>query len=78
MKPGLLKFEGDYRDRLAVVKVDVRNSSTAEFKEYRPLMDSKYVPYTILIDKDKKVLQKHTGALSAEEIATMVKPYCKK
>jgi hypothetical protein len=77
MKPDLLQFEGDYKNKINIVKVDVRNSNSAEFKEYSSLCKSRYVPHLIIIDRSKKTLNQHTGAMTRENLIDFVKPYVK-
>jgi|GEM_PF-1349621 len=75
MKPDLLQFEEEYGKKLTIVKVDVRNPESAEYKQYMKLDDSKYVPHTILIDSSNKVLNKHTGAMTRETLRQFVSQY---
>jgi thioredoxin-related protein len=77
MKPDLLRFEGDYKNKINIVKVDVRNSNSAEYKEYMSIMNSRSVPHLIIIDKNKKTLNQHTGSMTRETLVDFVKPYVK-
>ena len=77
MKPDLTQFEGEYADRLNFARVDVRNPGSDLYKQYRDLDDSQYVPHTILIDKSRKVLAKHTGAMSRAMLIQFVSSYLK-
>lgn len=77
MKPGLLQFEGEYGKKINIVKVDVRNQGSKEYKEYIKLFDSKYVPHTIVIDKNQKLLNKHTGTMTKDDLVKIVTPFMK-
>lgn len=77
MKPDLLQFEGEYENRLNVVRVDVRSPESGPYKQYRDLDDSQYVPYTILIDSSRKVLAKHTGAMTRAMLIQFVQSHLK-
>lgn len=75
MKPELLQFEGEYGNKLTVVRVDVRNPDSSEYKQYKELKDSRYVPHTILIDSSRKVLCKYTGGMTKDELIEFVSSY---
>lgn len=77
MAPELLKFEGEYKSKVNIVRVDVRNPNSQPYKDYIKLMDSKYVPHTVIADKDKKLLAKHTGVMTKDDLVKFVKPYMK-
>ncbi|MGV8118483.1 MAG: hypothetical protein AB2L14_01850 [Candidatus Xenobiia bacterium LiM19] len=77
MKPDLLQFEGEFRTKMNIVKVDVNNEDSAEYKGYSSLSTSEYVPHIILIDNSRKTLKQHTGAMSKEQLIDFVKPYVK-
>jgi len=77
MKPDLLQFEGEYRTKMNIVRVDVNNEDSAEYKAYNSLSKSEYVPHIILIDNNKTTLKQQTGAMSKEQLIDFVKPYVK-
>lgn len=75
MKPDLLQFEGEYRTKMNIIRVDVNNEDSAEYREYNSLCKSEYVPHIILIDKNRKTLKQQTGALTKQELIDFVKPW---
>ncbi len=70
-------FEGEYKSKVTVVRVDVRDPNSQPYKDYIKLCDSQYVPHTILTDKNKKLLAKHTGVMTRDDLVKFVKPYLK-
>jgi hypothetical protein len=77
MKPDLAQFEQEFRGKLSLVKVDVNDTESDLYKKYIELDDSDYVPHIILIDTSNKVLAKHTGQMSRQQLADFVKPHSK-
>jgi len=77
MKPDLLQFEGDYKTKMNIVKVDVNDEDSAEYKKYNSLCKSEYVPHLIIIDNSNKTLKQHTGAMTKQELIDFVKPWVK-
>ena len=77
MAPELLKFEGEYKSKVSVVRVDVRNPNSQPYKDYFKLFDSQYVPHTVIVDANKKVLAKKTGVMTKDDIVKFVSPYIK-
>jgi hypothetical protein len=77
MKPALLQFEGEYKTKMNIVKVDVNDEDSAEYKQYNSLCKSEYVPHTIIIDSSKKTLKQHTGAMTKQDLIDFVKTWVK-
>lgn len=67
MKPQLAQFES--KNLITVVNIDLEKKSTPEYKKYMKLMDSRGIPYTIIIGPDGKVVSKMVGGRSSEELA---------
>ncbi len=68
MKPDLLQFEGEYAGKIKVVKVDVRNPNSEEYKQFADLCNSQYIPHLVLIDASRKILGTHTGSMTKEDL----------
>ncbi len=77
MKPDLLKFEGDYKSKVNIVRVNVRDQNSSDYKEYISLCKSRGVPHLILIDKNRNTVNQHTGAMTEANLIDFVKSYVK-
>lgn len=77
MKPDLSQFEGEYADKINIVRVNVRDKESNFYKQYIDLDDFQYVPHIILIDNSRKVLAKHTGAMTRAMLIQFVSSYLK-
>jgi len=58
MKPALAQFEGEFKGKVKVVRVDLTNQGSQEFQKYRRYFDVNGIPYTILVDGKGAVLKK--------------------
>ncbi len=68
MAPILEKLEKDYKDRAAIVFIDIsKNSESAE------RFGISVIPTQIFFDKQGKEVLRHTGFMSEEAIATQLK-----
>ncbi len=67
MEGAFAQFEQAYRSKIKIVKLNVDNKSSADSQEYSKFMDSRYIPYTIVL-KNGITQFKKVGAMSAAEL----------
>jgi hypothetical protein len=77
MKTDLTQFEQEFRNKVTLARVNVRDRESELYKKYIGLDQVKYVPHIILVDDTKKVLKKNTGQMSKQQLAEFVKPFVK-
>jgi len=66
MKPALAQFEGEFKGKVKVVRVDLTNQGSQEFQKYRRYFDVNGIPYTILVDGKGAVLKKKLGGMDLD------------
>lgn len=71
MKPELAQFESDNKD-VGLVKLNVDDRDTEGYKPYAKYMTSRSIPFTVVIDKDGKVLADFVGYKDAGGIKEVV------
>lgn len=63
---------------VTVVHVNVDDMRAGKHKEWQPLMTSRSIPYTVLVDGQRKQVKAWNGAYDAGEFGDMVKEAMKK
>lgn len=63
MKPALAQFEGEFKGKVKVVRVNLENQASQEYRTYGKYFDVRSIPYTVLLDGSGKVLKKKTSAM---------------
>ena len=77
MAPELLKFEGDFKSKVNVVRVNVRKPDSQEYKDYMQFFKSRTVPFTVLLDQEQKVLDKRNSVMKEEDLEKFVSSHLK-
>jgi hypothetical protein len=77
MTPELLKFEGDFKSKVNLVRVNVRKPDSQEYKDYMKFFKSRYVPFVVLLDQEQKVLDSHTGVMKETDLEKFVSSHVK-
>ena len=68
MEPVINKLRTDYKDKLEVLSIDVRQDP-----ESPRLLGARTIPTQIFMDKNGKEFHRHMGFYSYEKIATVLK-----
>jgi thioredoxin-like negative regulator of GroEL len=66
MKPALAQFEGEFKGKIKVVRVNLDNQGSPEFRQYARYFDVNGIPYTIILDGTGRVLKKKLGGMSLD------------
>jgi thiol-disulfide isomerase/thioredoxin len=72
MEPALAQFEQEYASQIKIVKMNVDEQSSADFETYGKYMDSRSIPYTVVL-KGGKVTAKKVGAMSKVDMEDLIK-----
>ena len=69
MEPAWTQFESAQQGKVNLVKINVDQKSTPEFKKYEAIISGvQAIPTTLWLDQNGKVIDSKVGGMSAEEL----------